>query len=100
MSGSKLVHEVARCVSVAPIIERYIEVRSGAEQMQLDLFFDTYAQALDANYGKRRRLVDTSLVAYANLTSSWHLLYPPEVVAQADQHFHVLTTSATDIHHP
>ena len=49
-------------------------------------FFETYNQALNDNWARRRKLVNTTGIAYANLLSSWHILFPPAVVARADGH--------------
>lgn len=55
-----------------------------AEQMRA--YFETYSSALDQNWSRRRRIVDTAIIAYANLINSWHLLLPAAVVDEAEQH--------------
>lgn len=53
---------------------------------EMRAYFQTWSDALDQNWGQRRRIVDTNLIAYANLINSWHLLLPARVVEQAEAH--------------
>jgi len=53
---------------------------------EMKAFFESYNRALDRNWSKMRRLVDTHGIAYANLINSWHLLLPPDVVHEAEAH--------------
>jgi hypothetical protein len=53
---------------------------------EMRAFFETYNKSLNENWAKRRRLVDTNKIAYANIISSWHLILPRQVVQEADEH--------------
>ncbi len=55
-----------------------------ADEMQA--FFETYERALDANWSKRDRFVDTTGIAYANIIGAWGKLLPRETIDEAEQH--------------
>lgn len=58
----------------------------GPAAAEMEAYFETYAKALDANWAKLDRNVDTTAVAYANLICAWGRLIPENVVATADEH--------------
>jgi hypothetical protein len=52
----------------------------------MEAFFETYTLALDDNWTKLDRNVDTTNIAYANLIGAWRRLLPEAVVADAERH--------------
>jgi hypothetical protein len=68
------------------VMDDFYRSAYGPAAAEMRAFFDTYQHALDRNWRKQRRLVDTSQIAYANLINSWHLLLPASVVQEAETH--------------
>jgi hypothetical protein len=64
----------------------FYDAAYGPAAREMQAFFESYEHALDANWSKRDRVVDTSIIAYANLIGAWGRLLPPEVVEQAEKH--------------
>jgi hypothetical protein len=58
----------------------------GPVSPQMRAYFETYQTALDRNWDKRARVIDTPVIAYANIIGSWSKLIPPEAVAEAERH--------------
>ena len=58
----------------------------GPAAAEMRAFFETYHRALDRNWDRRQRIVQTAIIAYANLIGSWNLLLPPEAVEEAESH--------------
>ena len=52
----------------------------------MEAFFETYTLALDDNWTKLDRNVDTTNIAYANLIGAWRRLLPEAIVADAERH--------------
>lgn len=52
----------------------------------MQAYFETFTRALDENWAKRDRNVDTTGMAYANMIGAWRRLLPVEVIAKADEH--------------
>ena len=48
-------------------------------------FFESYRDALDANWSRRDRHVDTTGIAYANVIAAWRRLIPQDAVERAEQ---------------
>ena len=53
---------------------------------EMKAYFEAYDHALDVNWSKRDRVVDTTGIAYANMLGSWDKLIPSSVVDDAEQH--------------
>jgi hypothetical protein len=68
----------------------------GPAATQMQDFFETYQNALTENWHKRRKLIDTRGVAYANLINSWDVVFPAEVVAEADRYMQLALDAAPD----
>ena len=58
----------------------------GPAAVEMQAFFETYSHALDANWSKMTRNVDTTGIAYANITASWQDLLPTASVEEAEKH--------------
>ena len=58
----------------------------GPAAAEMQSFFETYHRALDRNWDRRQRIVNTAIIAYANLIGSWNLLLPPEAIVEAESH--------------
>jgi len=58
----------------------------GPVAREMRAYFETYQDALDRNWAKRDRVVDTPVIAYANLIGAWGRLIPPETIAEAGKH--------------
>lgn len=56
----------------------------GPAAAEMRAYFETWNQALNENWPKRRKVMDTSGMSYVNVINSWHLVFPREVVAKAD----------------
>jgi hypothetical protein len=52
----------------------------------MEAFFETYDRALDDNWSKLDRHVDTTLIAYENLIGAWRRLIPEAAVNEAEEH--------------
>jgi hypothetical protein len=52
----------------------------------MEAFFETYNGALDDNWSKLDRHIDTTMIAYANLVGAWRRLIPVAVVEEAEKH--------------
>jgi hypothetical protein len=68
------------------LMDDFYAAAYGPVAKEMKAFFETYHAALDSNWDKRRRAVDTTAIAYANLIGSWHLLLPPAAVERAEAH--------------
>ncbi|MCA9133232.1 MAG: DUF4838 domain-containing protein [Planctomycetales bacterium] len=66
----------------------------GPVASEMEAFFETYSDALDANWGQRERHVDTSGIAYKNVIGAWRKLIPAETVEQAEQHLQAAESHA------
>ncbi|MBM3887502.1 MAG: DUF4838 domain-containing protein [Verrucomicrobia bacterium] len=58
----------------------------GPVAAEMEAFFEAYNRALDANWSKRDRNVDTTSIAYANLIAAWGRLIPSQTVEEAERH--------------
>lgn len=64
----------------------FYDAAYGPAAREMQAFFESYEHALDTNWSKRDRVVDTNLIAYANLIGAWDRLLPPEAIEQAEKH--------------
>lgn len=53
---------------------------------EMEAFFEAYSTALDRNWSKRMRIMDTDGMPYVNMANSWNILFPPTVVEEAEAH--------------
>jgi hypothetical protein len=58
----------------------------GPVASEMEAFFGAYDHALDVNWSRRDRQVDTTGIAYVNVLSAWGKLIPPEAVEEAERH--------------
>lgn len=49
-------------------------------------YFETYENAIAANWPKRRFIIDNRGMPYRNLVNSWELVFPPAVLEEAGKH--------------
>jgi hypothetical protein len=70
----------------ANLMHEFYESAYGPVAMEMEAYFETYNRALDANWSRRDRVVDTTGIAYANVIAAWGKLIPPEAVEAAEQH--------------
>jgi hypothetical protein len=52
----------------------------------MEAYFETHNRALDKNWSKLDRHLDTTTIAYQNLIGAWGRLIPAATVAQAEKH--------------
>ena len=64
----------------------FYESAYGPVAAEMEAFFESYNRALDANWSKRDRTVDTTGIAYANVIAAWAKLIPPSAVEEAEKH--------------
>lgn len=68
------------------LMREFYESAYGPVASEMQAWFETYSDALDANWAKRDRHKDTSGIAYANVIAAWNRLIPPAAVEQAEAH--------------
>ena len=68
------------------LMREFYESAYGPVAKEMEAFFETYNRALDANWAKHDRNVDTTGIAYANIIGAWGKLIPREAVEEAEQH--------------
>lgn len=78
----------------AHLMRDFYEAAYGPAADEMQAFFETYEHALDANWSKRDRVVDTNQIAYANLINAWHKLLPPETIDAAEKHLQAAAAKA------
>jgi hypothetical protein len=79
----------------AQLMPEFYRSAYGPAAAEMEAFFETYNRALDANWSKMARNVDTNQIAYANITASWHELLPASVVEAAEGHLRAAERAAT-----
>jgi hypothetical protein len=67
------------------LMDRFWSDAYGPVAPEMQAFFETYSRALDRNWEKRRMVMDNRGIAYVNLVNSWSILFPPDVIADADR---------------
>lgn len=70
----------------AKVMPEFYQGAYGPVAKEMEAFFEAYNRALDANWPKRDRNVDTTGIAYANLIGAWGKLIPSGVVEEAERH--------------
>jgi len=68
------------------LMRDFYESAYGPVATEMEAFFGSYNRALDANWQKRDRIVDTTGIAYANVIAAWGRLIPREAVEEAERH--------------
>jgi hypothetical protein len=68
------------------LMEEYWRCAYGPVANEMKAFFETYSKALDKNWNKQRKIIDTPGVAYVNLVNSWHILFPSQVIDEAEKY--------------
>lgn len=53
---------------------------------QMQKFFETYGRSLDEHWAECDRVIQTSVIAYANIIASWRRFYPVSTVDEAERH--------------
>lgn len=56
----------------------------GPAAAEMRAYFETWNQALDENWPKRRKVMDTPGMPYVNVINSWSIVFPKGVVANAE----------------
>ncbi len=77
------------------LMRDFYESAYGPAAKDMEAYFQAYNQALDSNWSKRDRNVDTNLIAYANLIGAWGKLIPREALDEADQHLKAAEAKAS-----
>lgn len=67
------------------MMDDYYQSAYGPVANEMREFFGTYSKALDERWKNRERVMDAPGLAYVNVINSWHIVYPPAVVEQAEQ---------------
>jgi hypothetical protein len=70
----------------AEIMPEFYRSAYGPAAAAMEAFFATYDRALDDNWSKLDRHVDTSQIAYANLVGAWRRVIPETAVREAEKH--------------
>lgn len=70
----------------AKVMDEFWTAAYGPVAPEMKAFFEAYNQSLNRNWDKRRRIVPTAGIAYANLINSWSLILPKETVDEAERH--------------
>ena len=68
------------------LMDDFYRAAYGPAADEMRAFFETYNSALNENWMKRRKVIDTPGIAYANIITSWHALIPRSAVEKADAH--------------
>lgn len=66
------------------MMDDYYQSAYGPVAHEMREFFGAYSKALDERWKDRQRVMDTPGLAYVNVANSWHIVYPPSVVDQAE----------------
>ena len=70
----------------AQVLPEFYRSAYGPAAGPMEAFFETYNRALDDNWSRLDRHVDTSAIAYANLIGAWRRLIPEAAVNEAEEH--------------
>jgi len=76
------------------LMSEFYESAYGPVATEMKAFFEAYNDALDANWAKRDRNLDTSGIAYANVIAAWRKLIPVETVELAEKHLRAAEAKA------
>ncbi len=68
----------------ATVMDDFWRDAYGPVAAEMQRFFEAYSHALDRNWAARRKIMDTTGVAYVNLVNSWHILLPTGTVDEAE----------------
>lgn len=68
------------------LMDEFFKSAYGPVATEMEAFFGSYNQALNDNWSKRDRRIDTSGIAYANVIGAWRRLIPEAAVAEAEKH--------------
>ena len=70
----------------ATVMRDFYASAYGPVATEMEAYFETYSRALDANWTKLDRNVDSPEIAYANIIGAWSRLLPRETVEEAERH--------------
>jgi hypothetical protein len=70
----------------AAMMRDFYDSAYGPVAREMEAFFASYRNALDAHWAERDRNVDTTGVAYANILGAWPRLLPTAAVEEAERH--------------
>jgi hypothetical protein len=80
----------------AKVMPEFYRTAYGPAAAEMQAFFESYSHALDVNWSKMVRNVDTTAIAYANIAASWHLLLPAATVDEAEKHLRAAEAIKSD----
>jgi hypothetical protein len=80
---TRMMWDPARAAS--QVMDEFYTAAYGPVAAEMRAFFEAYEHALDANWSKRDRLVDTTAIAYANIIGAWGRLIPAEAIEEAER---------------
>lgn len=67
------------------MMDDYYQSAYGPVAEEMRQFFGVYSRALDERWKDRERILSGAGISYVNIVNSWHVVYPPAVVEQAEQ---------------
>jgi hypothetical protein len=70
----------------ALVMPEFYRSAYGPAAAPMEAFFATYDRALEDNWSKRDRHLDTTFIAYENLIGAWRRLIPEAAVNEAEAH--------------
>ncbi|HEV7401461.1 MAG TPA: DUF4838 domain-containing protein [Chthoniobacteraceae bacterium] len=70
----------------AALMRDFYDSAYGPVAREMEAFFASYRQALDAHWAERDRNVDATGIAYANVIGAWGRLIPTAAVEEAERH--------------
>ena len=70
----------------AKVMDEFWSAAYGPVAPEMKAFFEAYNQSLSRNWEKRRRVLPTPGIAYANVINSWNIILPKEAVEEAERH--------------
>ena len=78
------------------LMHDFYESAYGPVAKEMEAYFETYSHALDENWSKRDRFVNTTGIAYANVIGAWGKLIPSTAVDAAENHLKAAEAKAPD----
>lgn len=70
----------------ANLMKEFYRVAYGPAADAMEAYFGTFRKALEENYPKRHFIIPNRGMSYSNILNSWHLIYPAEILEEAEKH--------------
>lgn len=68
------------------LMDEFYQTAYGPAADVMKAYFGTFRKALEENYPKRNMIIQNRGMTYMNIINSWHIIYPPEVLEEAEKH--------------